>query len=69
MKLRDGGATVLIVIGIIYFADWLVNKIEPDPQLCFYTHESMLNDVKLEVGSWEECRKNDTLKSIETDQH
>lgn len=51
MKLYDGGATALIVIGVIYFGDWLVNKISPPPQQCLYSHEN--------VQTWAECGLDD----------
>lgn len=44
MRLFDFGASALVVIGIIYFGDWLIEKIYPPEVPCW-------NQVVREDGS------------------
>lgn len=54
MKLRDGGATILVVIAAIYFIDWLVTP-EPEPQ-CMYQRVSETGET---VARWTDCKPED----------
>ena len=54
MKLLDGGATILIAISVIYFADYLFKK--STPKQCFYQEEIKQGVL---VAEWVDC---DTIK-------
>ena len=52
MKLIDGGATVLIVFAAFYFAEWVVDSVTEEPEMCYY--ETLLNNGD-KLGRWIEC--------------
>lgn len=54
MKLRDGGATILVVIAVIYFVDWLATP-TPEPQ-CMYQR---VKDNGETVSRWVDCKQED----------
>lgn len=54
--LFDGGASVLIIIGIVYFIDWSVKTISPPPPQCYYQKTTQNGEV---VGRWTACKPED----------
>lgn len=50
MKLLDGGATVLLVISVVYFTGYLLDKSKP--KQCLYQEEIRTGVV---VSEWVNC--------------
>jgi hypothetical protein len=58
MRLLDGGTTVLVVIGVIYFIDWFSDVVNPPPDQCYM--QRVENDIT--IGKWVDC---DTIRPKE----
>lgn len=50
MKLLDGGATVLLVISVVYFANYLLEGTKP--KQCLYQEEIKQGVI---VAEWVDC--------------
>jgi hypothetical protein len=52
MKLFDGGASVLVIISIVYFAGYLFDKANPPPKQCLIQEEI---SEGVTVSEWVDC--------------
>lgn len=60
MKVREPVTIAMGVFALFYFAEWVINKVDPEPEQCWFTE--VVNDKGTTSSEWKDC-DTETLNS------